>query len=426
MDLYQMAQSNDPTFQSARFTYDAARQKRMEALSALLPAVAATADGNQTRGSTKYTDTPQVTRSFYGDDWAVQLTQPVFRAANVFAFEESKAVVDQAASEYAAAEQDLIVRVAEATFDVLVAEETLEAAEAQLRSMEVQLSAAEDSYRRGVATVTDADDARSRRALAQAQSNAAVTGLEIKRATLEAITGPLSSDLAALRAGVVLRTPIPDDLATWLTQSREENPGVRASEANVAAAEHELSRVRALRLPTVDLVASYGGNYSNGNIVNPVNYGSEVRDRNVALQFSMPLFQGGNLEAQIHEAYAKWQKAVADLELARRQAALLVKTSFATIHSDLAQVAALREAVEAGARTVKGAQAGYGLGIRINSDVLNAEQQLYGSQRDLAQARYDTLLEGLKLKAAVGDLRPSDLQAVDALLSSSSASTPGN
>jgi len=424
MEVYELAKSNDPVFQSATFAFEAARQKRSEAFAALLPSVSATADGNRTSGSTAYSGTPAVTRSFYADDWTLQLTQPVVRPGNVFAYDEARSFVEAASDEFAAAQQDLMVRVAGAYFDVLVAEETVLAADAQLRSMREQLNAAQSGFQRGVASVTDADDARSREALAQAQRTAAVANLEVHRAALEAITGPVSTPLAGLGASVTLSNPVPDDLGTWVARSGENNLNVRGAQATLAAAEHELSRVRSLRLPSLDLVATYGGNHSSGNVVNPVNYSTDVRDVTVGLQFSVPIFEGGALSAQVGEARAKWKKAGADLEAARRQAAQEVKQSYTAVQSGIAEVAALRAAVDAGSNTVKGAQAGYGLGIRINSDVLNAEQQLYGTKRDLAKARYDTLLAGLKLKAATGDLRASDLQAMNGLLVESPTAVP--
>ena len=191
---------------------------------------------------------------------------------------------------------------------------------------------------------------------------------------------------------------------------------VRAAKAALTAANIEISRTRSARLPSVDLVASYGANYSSGNIVNPVNYATHVHDKEVDLQVTVPLLDGGGLNAQIAESRALRNEAQENLEAARRQAGMGARQAFDEVVSDISQVKALRVAIAAGEEAVNGNRAGYSLGIRINSDVLDAEQQLYGSRRDLAQARYDALLEGLKLKAAAGELTEQDVAAINGML----------
>jgi outer membrane protein len=167
------------------------------------------------------------------------------------------------------------------------------------------------------------------------------------------------------------------------------------------------------------MVATYGGNYSSGNITEPTDFGTNVKDRQVSLQVSVPLFAGGALRARTAEARAKKSKAQADLTAARRQAVLNVRQAFAAVLSGVSQIHALEIAVGAGRNSVKGNRVGYGLGIRINSDVLNAEQQFYSTLQDLEKARYDALFEGLKLKAATGELAPSDLRDMNSLFEAS-------
>jgi outer membrane protein len=414
-ELYGLARLNDPTFQGAQFALQAAVQKEPQAFSALLPALAATGSEGWTNGSTLYTGTPRVTRGFQGNDWALQLTQPLYRAQNWIAYQESHAVVEQAVAQYAGAEQDLALRTAQAYFDVLVAEESIAAADAQVTAFTEQLNAASRSFKAGVSSVTDVDDARSREALAEAQREASKGELDGKRAALEAIVGALPDSLSLLRAGAKVPPPDPPDVATWIDRAKSGSPVVKAAEAADAIAEREYKRTRALRLPTVDLTASYGGNYSSGNIINPVDYASNVKDRQLNVQVSVPLFDAGGIHAQVAEARARHAKATADVETARRQVTVDARQAYAAITSGIVQIHALEAAIIAGRSAVKGNQAGYGLGIRINSDVLNAQQQLYGTLRDYAKARYDALLQGLKLKAAAGALSEADLRDIDRL-----------
>jgi outer membrane protein len=415
MDLYALAIDNDPTFQSAGFTLQAAKQQRPEAFSALLPALSATGSVGRLSGRTRYTDTPELNRSFDTDQWTLQLTQPVFRIEAILAYGEARATVEQAVAQYAVAEQDLILRLARAYFDAVVAQRVLTAARAQVSALTEQLLAARRSYDAGVASITDVDDTRTRAALAEAQQVAAANDVESSAAALEAITGTAAVKLEALKPHAVLPPPVPADPVTWIEHAQNANPSVKAAAAAARVADYELDRSRTQRLPTVDMVATYGGNYSSGNITDPVNFGTNVKDRQISLQVSVPLLDGGAIHARVGEARARRSKAGADLAAAQRQAAVSARQSFSAVLSGISQVGALEMAVAAGESSVKGNRIGYGLGIRINSDVLNAEQQKYTAMRDLDKARYDTLFEGLKLKAAAGDLAPADVREITAL-----------
>jgi outer membrane protein len=420
--LYTLARQNDPSFQSARFAFEAAKEKRPEAFSALLPSLGASGSVQKTSGRTQYTDTPEINRQFGGDEWVLQLTQPLFRADNWLAYGAAKAEVAQASAQYQLAEEDLILRLSRAYFDELVAEHKVATTGAQVAALNEQLEAAQHSFKSGVASISDVDDSRSRAALARAQQLAASNDLDSARAALEAIIGEPPAVLDALRGGVTLPSPNPDDVTAWVQRAKENQFGVRAAEAAVRLADYTLDRSRAQRLPSVDLVASYGGNYSAGNITEPQNFATRVHDKEVSVEVTMPILDGGGMHAQVAEARAGRSKALADLTAAQRQATLDAYNAYAAIVSGLAQIQALDVAVSAGTNAVKGNRIGYRLGIRINSDVLNAEQQLYSSMQDLDRASYDTLYQELKLKAATGELGVQDLKAADSLLQAQSPS----
>ena len=425
LTVYERARTEDPTFQAAIATLEAARQKKPEAFSALLPSLAATGSRGETHGSTLYTGTPRVTRSFQAHDWALELRQPLFRATNLEAYAEAKLQVEQAVAQYAVAEQDLVLRVARAYFDVLIAHDVLDASEAQVHALAEQSAAAARSFKAGVGSITDQDDAESRLALAEAQREQARADLLGRRAALEALAGPIDTALAPMTADAMLPAPEPPDLSTWLTRAVAESPAVLAAEAAKGVAEHEIARNRAQRYPTVDLSANLGANYSSGNITNPFNYATDVRDKQLSLQVTVPLLDGGGIHAQVLEALANRHRATAELEAAKRQARIDTTTSYAALTGGLAQVRALRTAVAAGERAVKGSQASYRVGIRINSDVLIAEQHLFESRRDYARARYDTVYAGLKLKAVSGLLTRGDIASTNRLLESvGSGDTP--
>jgi outer membrane protein len=298
----------------------------------------------------------------------------------------------------------------------VVAEDGIAVADAQLRAMGEQLAIATRGFETGTTSVTDVHEAKSRVDLARSQRVTALNELEAKRSELEKVVGQVPDKLSVLRPSVVAPRPEPDDPQAWIGQAKESNPVVRAQRAALAATEATVDKNRAEHLPTLDLTASYGGNYSSGNLTIPADYTTLGKSRTVGIQLNVPIFSGGATDAKIAEALANRYKTRADLEAARRQAGSDARQAYAGIANGRAQIEALDSAVTSGQSAVKGNQAGYRLGIRINIDVLNAEQQLYTSLRDLTKARYDTLFQGLKLKAAAGVLSEEDLAAINGLL----------
>lgn len=416
LEVYRLARSNDPTFEAARYTLEAVQQKLPQARAGLLPVVTANGNDNRTRANTTFNDTPSLARDVRTWIWTLQLTQPLIRVQNLYAYSESESLVAEAAAQFAQAEQDLILRVAQAYFDVVVAEESIAVAEAQVRAMGEQLAIAKRGFEAGTTTITDVHEAKSRVELARSQRVTALNELETKRSELEKVAGQVPNQLSVLRPSIVTPKPEPDEPQAWIGQAKENNPVVKAQKAALSAADATVSKSRAEHLPTLDLTASYGGNYASGSLTTPVDYTTLANSKVVGVQFSMPIFSGGATSAKVAEVIANRYKIQADLEAARRQAGADARQAYAGITNGLSQIEALESAVESGKSAVKGNQVGYKLGIRINIDVLNAEQQLYASQRDLTKARYDTLFQGLKLKAAAGALSEADLSTINGLL----------
>ena len=336
--------------------------------------------------------------------------------ANFYAYSESKFLVEQAQAQFAQAEQDLILRVAQAYFDVLSAQQSITVAEAQVRASSEQLALVKHGFQAGTHAVTDVDEAQSRFDLARSQRVAALNELANKRADLEKIVGQAPELLDALQPSVVTPRLLPDDPTAWIDQARTNNPAVRAQMAALSAAQDDVRKYRAAYLPTLDLVASKNANSSSGSLTTPNDYATRANSEQIGVQLTIPLYEGGATQSHVVEAIANMNKAAAELEIARRQAGTDAKQAYAAIMNGLAQTEALESAVTSSQEAVKGNQAGFRLGVHMNIDVLNAEQQLYSAQRDLTKARYDTLLQGLKLKAAAGVLAEADIMTFNALL----------
>jgi outer membrane protein len=414
--VYRLAQGNDPGFESAYYAYEAAREKLPQARAGLLPVVSLTGSDNANKASSQYTNTPFVNRDVHAWTWTVQLTQPLIRVQNLFAYGEAKSLVEAATAQYILAEQNLILHVTQAYFEVMVAKESIDVADGQEKAAGEQLALAKRGYATGVNAVTDVHEAQARADLARSQRIAAINEMEAKRAELEKITGLAPELLLPLRPAVVVPKPQPDDVGSWIAHARENNPAVLAPKAILEAAQDTVNKNRAEHLPTLDLVASYGQNYSSGSLTTPADFATRANPRQLGVQLTVPFFSGGATNSRVTEAIAGMNKAAADLEVARRQAGADARQAYSAIVNGLAQIDALESAVASSKSAVKGNQVGYRLGIHMNIDVLNAEQQLYTARRDLIKARYDTLLAGLKLKAAAGTLDESDVLAVNAML----------
>ena len=416
LEVYRLAQASDPTIASARYTLDSVLQKIPQARAGLLPVVTATGNDGNTRADTEFTGVTPVDRNMKSWTWNLQLTQPLLRVGNVYAYRESQFVVEQAEAQYAQAQQDLLLRVAQAYFGVIVAQDAIAAADAQVKALNEQLAQVTRGYELGTHSITDIDDTKSRLGSARSQRVAAQNDLENAKADLEKVTGKSFDQLAVLQVAITPPQPKPMDSRAWMAQARVNHPLVRAQRAALEAARQEIKKNRSDHLPTLDLVANYGGNYSSSSLTTPNDYSTRVKQQEVSVQFTVPFYAGGMVNSKVTEAIANMNKVEADLEAASRQASTDAQQAFAGVTNGLAQINALNVAVESGQSAVKGNRVGYRLGIRINIDVLNAEQQLFTAQRDLSKARYDTLLQGFKLKAAAGTLGEQDLLAVNAML----------
>lgn len=421
LDVYRLALQHDPKFAAAHDSVLAARARVWEAGGALLPQIAVQGNDNRTRAATVFNDPlvgeTAVDRGVRAWTWTLQLTQPLIHVASYLAYRESHAFLAEAEARYVQAREDLILRVARAYFDVLVAQKRIALADAQVRAMTEQEGQARRGFAAGTGAITDVDEAASKLALARARRLAALSILEDKRAALEAITGqPVPQQLSILKPSVVLPKPRPDVAQTWIDQAGRENAAVQAGRAALTAADRQVGRDRAQYAPTLDFVASYGGNYASGSLTTPQDFSTQARSTVIGITLNVPIFSGGQTSARVAEALAHRDKAEANLETARRQARTDARDAFSAEVDGLSQIEALNEAVRSGKAAVRGNRVGYALGIRINLDVLDAQDELYRSAMDLTKTRYDTLYQGLKLKAAAGVLSGNDVATVNSLL----------
>lgn len=420
VQVYREAQSNDPTYSAARATLEAGREKEPQGLSGLLPSL--TLSENTTWNQNEVTFRSGIFQPakprYNSNGYTLSLSQPLFRWQNWVAYGQSKLQVAQAEANFVQAQQDLVLRVSQAYFDLLYANENLAAVRANKTAIEQQLESAKKNFEVGTATITDTHEAQSRYDLAVAQELAAENDLEVKRRTLQAIIGKVPDAIAPLKADVALSPPQPASMDKWVEAAEKDGTNVQIQQAAADIAAREVERQAAGHYPSVDLVAAKG----RSNTLASTSIGMTETDfQNVGVQLNIPLFQGGLVTSRTREAAANRNAALSNLEAARRTAALAARQYYLGVVSGLAQVKALEAALASSQLALESNRLGYEVGVRINIDVLNAEQQVYVTRRDLAKAKYDTLIAQLRLKAAVGALGEDDVRQVNGLLDPSAA-----
>ena len=358
---------------------------------------------------------PADSRSWRGTSNAqadVTATQWLYNAANSASIDQAYRALDIAGSLVELAEQDLIVRVAQAYFDVLAAQDSLGTAKTSKRAIGEQLASAKRNFEVGTATITDTREAQARFDLANAQELAAENELQSRRITLESVVGRSNITPKALAVPVALPKLAPADVNSWANAADEVHPAVRKARLDLEVARLETEKARATDGPTLALRGSVGSSYSAGSAVP---FDGNTVSASVGVQFKMPLYSGGQLQNRVKESLSLEEKSRNDLDAARRLVAQNTRTTFFNLNSLQAQVKAFEAAESSSQLALEATQLGYKVGVRVNLDVLNAQTQLFTTQRDLAKARYDVVLTGLKLRQASGQLKPDDVNAVNRL-----------
>ena len=415
--VYRDAQRYDAAYSSARQSLEAGREKLPQGRALVLPTLNLTGDATRSRFDVESDDpaqSPSFNRSTNSAQYTLVLTQPLYRPQNLIQYEQAEYQVRQAEATFGQAYQDMVIRVAQAYFDTLAAQDTLALVRAQKAAISEQLAQAKRNFEVGTATITDTHEAQARYDLIVAQEIAAQNDQENKRRSLQQITGKEYPELRPLRGDVKLAAPTPNDMQSWVQLAEKQNYQVQQAEAAAEVAARETRRTAAAHRPTVDLVGRYNQSTDSGAVNSAV--GRDINTAQIQLQFAFPLYQGGGLSSREREAAALALKSKDDLENARRQAALNARQTYLSVINGIAQIGALEQALVSSQSALESNRLGYEVGVRINIDVLNAQQQLFSTRRDLAVARYNAITSQLRLKAAAGSLREEDVEQVNRAL----------
>ena len=418
-ELYEAARAYDASYQSVKAQADSTVYRAEQARALNRPQVSATGALAYNRAETPYSTTATMSQT-HQQSIGVSAQQSLFNRGNDRAIEQSERAIELAQAQLQSVEQDLIVRVAQAYFDVLAATDTLGTVQASKKAIGEQLASAKRNFEVGTATITDTREAQARFDLASAQELAARNDLDVKRLALETLVGRGGLSPRPLAVPVVLPALAPAEADAWVGRAEDAHPQLRQLRLAREIARLETEKARTGHLPTVGVSASLTEAHTRLNgqartgAFGPLSGTGPTA--NVAVQLNLPLFTGYSVQNRIKETLALEDKAQADLDAGRRGVAQGTRTAFFGVNSLRAQVGALEAAESSSKLALEATQLGYKVGVRVNLDVLNAQAQLYQAQRDLAKARYDVIVTGLKLRQAAGLLAPQDVGAVDALL----------
>jgi len=420
MQIYRAAQENDPVLASARANWQATQELLPQARANLLPFVSGVANANRANTySNLHTDPSVETHENYpAINYTISASQPLYRKQNLVALEQARSQVGQADFVLGSTQQDLVIRVAQAYFDVLLARFTIELTVSQKAAVSEQLAQAKRNFEVGVATITDTNEAQAKYDQVIAQEIAVRNDYDNKVAALRAIIGRVPDELRGFNRRFTTTTPVPDVLDAWISRAITDNLAVRIAQSNFEIAQLDVERARAGHYPTLDLVASFGQGYT-GATTGSIQTANALSTRSavIGVQLAVPLYQGGAVESRVRQAIAVQERARQDLETNRRNAQLQAQTSFSGVNNGAAQVRAFEQAVRSAQVSYESNRLGMEVGVRTNLDVLTTQQLVYQTQHDLAQAYYSYLLSQLRLKQAVGTLTDADLEEINRELS---------
>ena len=416
LEVYRLAVRNDPRLGAVRFDYEASQKSTRGAVAGLLPTIIANGEATNERQNILSSQNAVIGAGFSKfpiDQYSLTVTQPLFRLAAWERLSQAEAAEKQALAQRIAAEQALMVRVASAYLGVLAAQDNLTFASSERVSIGQQLQLAKERVARGLATLVNLNDAQSRYATSEAQEVDAKNTLDDAHQAMREIIGKLPGTYRAVRDEIPIASPEPNDVDKWLEAAVRQNPGLEARRFASEVALQEMRKQRAGYAPTVDLVGSYINRKQGGTLFGG---GSHVETSDLSVKLNVPIYEGGLTTAATEEAALRHSKALQEVEAEQRAVDRQTRAAYLGVVGAVSRVQALEKGVVAQVSALKGKQESYRAGLLTLIAVLDAERDLYFVRRDYAKARYDYLLNRLKLKQSTGSLGDTDLESIDVLL----------
>ncbi len=346
-------------------------------------------------------------------NYGVSVRQSLFNLSNVASYKQAKIIAAKSDVDVEKEQASLIVRITEAYCNALYAEDNLTFSKALIKATQEQLQQAKRRFDKGFGTITEVEEAQAGYDNAQAEGVDIMNSVEFSRQELENITGVYPEQLCRIvPEKMLLVQPQPNNVESWIQLAHSANPEVLGARQEIAIAKKEIEKQKVSRYPTIDLVA--GRNYSESE--NNYSIGSTYDTYSISLQMSVPMYTGGYVSASVRQAHAKWQKAEEQYSSQERGVESDIRKYYNGVVSSIAQIKAYEQAVNSHEIAFAGTKKGYEAGIRSNVDVLDAQQKLYASRRNLAKSRYQFILNRLMLKQTAGIISATDVEELNGWL----------
>lgn len=418
---YERALQADPSLRAADAAVLAGREKAVQGAALLKPQVGLSGSLSRVDERSSSSLPPALAGLVQSDGSAtvrqasLQLAQPLYDAKASADRKQLQQQTELAEIRHRDAQQDLLQRVAQAYFELLLAQEQLRVAQAERAAVGAQRDRAQARFEVGRGRITEVQEAQARYDSVLTREVSSQSTLAMRQAQYQELTGVPGEGLADFAAGFVALPPQPDSLAAWQAKGLDGNARVLARRSELAIASAEIDKYRLSGRPTLDLVASYTYQGRNGGS-SPAISPDSSRAAMLGVQFSMPLYTGGALDSRQRESVAKKGQAEQELAATQRDVRLQVQDQFLAVKTGVSRLAALEQALRSARSALEATTLGRDLGTRTELDVLDAQQRLFSTQLDFAQARHDHLLGRVRLAAAAGELQVGDLQALNSHL----------
>lgn len=421
LDVYQLAVDNNADLAAAHADYQAQSERVPQARAGLLPQIGAGASNSDSRSKVD-TDRGSRTTSRSGYVYQASLSQPLFRLDRWYQLQAAQATNEQSALELSAIDQNLILQSSDVYFSVLRAQDNLAASSAEESAFKRQFDLANERFDVGLSDKTDVLQAQA--AYDAARANRMVAERMVSDA-FQAVSTLTNVDVAALEGvkhSLPILAPVPNDATAWVNTATEQNLGLQAINYAVQAAQDSVKQRKSGHAPTVDAIAQYqkgdndGMGFVNSGFLGMPRYNGQAEQSSIGIQLNIPLYTGGMTSSQVREGVYRLDQAEQMRESLRRKTVQDARNFHRAVNTDVEQVQALKQAIISSQSAVEATQIGYDVGTRNIVDVLDAQRYLYAAVRNYNNARYDYILNNLRLQQTAGTLSPDNLQALSMYL----------
>ncbi|MGR9114775.1 MAG: TolC family outer membrane protein [Gammaproteobacteria bacterium] len=414
IEIYQLALQNDPVLKQAFAQQNATGETQDQSLARFLPIINATAASSKNWLHNKKAGADfrglQVNQEFWNHTFNLNFVQPVFHWDHWVQLSQADNQIAQAEADYWSEQQNLMVRITEAYFNVLSARDTLDFATAEKKAISRQLEQAQQRFEVGLIAITDVYEAQAGFDQARASEIEAENNLDNQKEALREIIGEHEIELSILGENLALIGPDPADISAWSQAAEKNNFSIVSALNQAEFARKEIEVKNTGHLPQLDIVGSYGVSDNNST------FGFRGDNQTIGLQLNVPLFEGGAVNSRTRQARYEYEVAKEKLTQTQRSVKRLVKDAYRGVVSNIGRVDALKATVKSAESALEATQVGFEVGTRTMVDVLTEQRNLFRAKRDYARSRYDYLINSIKLKQAASSLTVADLEYINFLL----------